>query len=1684
MMETAYAQEAVPVVANSTAPEALTVSGKIVDNTNNTGGMSAKKDDVISVTYALSDCDWAKKADSKAILGFNLTVTYDEAVLEFVPKSGTIPSEENMLVKTNLGVDGNKCSGELLLLGAATAEKNSWEAVPGDFFDLDFKVISKTNKDVSIAIEISVSYGSFSGTIKTAKVNVNPIPKFTIDNTAPKISLDGEACTANTAKLDYSPVIVKATDETSSDVTMTLDGKAFTSGTSFDAATGVFTATDSAKNTATVTLTVDTIKLNELQNIINNLVVDVNKMDYAKTSTTINGINDTKMELSSKAQAKLQLTRYNEAVRVLNTIKTAIKALDNRMSGLKPNSIKFDSNTEINAINIEADKLLTNNNVTKSVESYQNYLNFTNATENYKTEITDKVAAVKTDLAKVGAWAYADAESYKDLSARIAALKAKLVPDTQYDAAKLKLLNENMAKSAKVDTDVADVKTLISALPAVTTVKDLAAIEKARKAYDELKTVYVLTDEQIKTIAKEDLSAKLTAAEGSVKVSQKKITDAVARIDALYNKINKIDYIKAGVETEIDNLVLLTETAAAGADRLTQDEIDALKTAYPEKITKLSSAKQDFAQLKAAIATLNDTFKTFTNITYTNKTAISAARTEYNTLKTNHSTTETMFADYGILVAAEKAIADIDAEIASVQTALTNIGAWSYGNNDTYTELRARVAALVRKQVSENTFTLTTLAEFEKKITDAQTAMTTFKTAVNVIPENPDAGDLDKVNAAKTAYKALEIYGLTDANINAFLTDAVLVKYNACLEALKASLAKIETVEKRIDALSKLYNETFINAGAKDEIVALNKITTTPGTGKDDLTQDEINALNPDKIQILAKAKQDFAQLTTAITKLNDTFKTFTNITYTNKTAISAARTEYNTLKTNHSTTETMFADYGILVAAEKAIADIDAEIASVQTALTNIGAWSYGNNDTYTELRARVAALVRKQVSENTFTLTTLAEFEKKITDAQTAMTTFKTAVNVIPENPDAGSLNLVKAAETAYLKLEKDFNLSTTDINKYLNEATTIKTYKAAVKALADSLAKIEAVEKRIAALYNGADIIYGKTEEMKVLASILDGTYTGTDKLTAVEIGAVKAESKTQLSEAPDKVKALIKSIDDLNAEMHSIKQASYKVKADATALRTRLTALNTANKVPVDTATFKDLDNLIKTEKFIADIEKEMVSVKAAYAAIPSKDTVKVTQKEELETLNTRYDALLKLDVTAEQIGADTKRYTDALAGIDKVWDDVKALDKAFLKLPTAEKTLYTDKKQYNETVLELERITARGVEQTDVNYTNYSKYTAFKDAFLKLQGKVDNMLLQISSIKPWKYGNNSVYSKLINDITSLKVFGIEITDLPTAAEIKVAQDMQNAAEIIVDDICAKAKVLPASVTRADKAAVDAIAVQMDKLRAAPYSMPDKDLKMAINNKYGTDIFTKIAQAIVIVNTPVPAPEPAAPAPKPKPNKKPVVNKDNNNDNEQPVLKAEGETNITLQPTKGVELPKGVKLIANEIKEEDQKDFMEKAKSSIQIIGEELDGTVGKIAMFDISLELNGKKIQPNGKVQITIAVPKGFDGKKIVVFYVSDDGKAEKLEAIVKDGKIIFETDHFSYYSIVELTVEKEASSASSSVETAASEKPASSQAEITEHSNNLVIIIALVVALAVVAMLVVIVIIRKRNNPQ
>lgn len=72
-----------------------------------------------------------------------------------------------------------------------------------------------------------------------------------------------------------------------------------------------------------------------------------------------------------------------------------------------------------------------------------------------------------------------------------------------------------------------------------------------------------------------------------------------------------------------------------------------------------------------------------------------------------------------------------------------------------------------------------------------------------------------------------------------------------------------------------------------------------------------------------------------------------------------------------------------------------------------------------------------------------------------------------------------------------------------------------------------------------------------------------------------------------------------------------------------------------------------------------------------------------------------------------------------------------------------------------------------------------------------------------------------------------------------------------------------------------------------------------------------------------------------------------------------------------------------------------------------------------AIYDISFEKDGKKIQPNGKVTVSIPVPKALDGGKCSVLYFDDNGKITDMHAVYTNGSMVFTTDHFSYYIVAE-----------------------------------------------------------------
>ena len=86
-------------------------------------------------------------------------------------------------------------------------------------------------------------------------------------------------------------------------------------------------------------------------------------------------------------------------------------------------------------------------------------------------------------------------------------------------------------------------------------------------------------------------------------------------------------------------------------------------------------------------------------------------------------------------------------------------------------------------------------------------------------------------------------------------------------------------------------------------------------------------------------------------------------------------------------------------------------------------------------------------------------------------------------------------------------------------------------------------------------------------------------------------------------------------------------------------------------------------------------------------------------------------------------------------------------------------------------------------------------------------------------------------------------------------------------------------------------------------------------------------------------------------------------------------------------------------------------------SFQIINTEFGNVNSKI--YDIATYKDGVKVQPNGEITVRIPLPAGYSNRVFVCYVDSVNGKVTKIPCEVKDGYVIFKTNHFSEYAIVE-----------------------------------------------------------------
>lgn len=113
-------------------------------------------------------------------------------------------------------------------------------------------------------------------------------------------------------------------------------------------------------------------------------------------------------------------------------------------------------------------------------------------------------------------------------------------------------------------------------------------------------------------------------------------------------------------------------------------------------------------------------------------------------------------------------------------------------------------------------------------------------------------------------------------------------------------------------------------------------------------------------------------------------------------------------------------------------------------------------------------------------------------------------------------------------------------------------------------------------------------------------------------------------------------------------------------------------------------------------------------------------------------------------------------------------------------------------------------------------------------------------------------------------------------------------------------------------------------------------------------------------------------------------------------------------------------------------------------------------VSRFVLYDISLISENSKIQPNGKVKISIPVPEGFDTSNITVYRVAEDGTKTEYEVTVSNGYIVFEADHFSNYVVAEkgTTNNSSVEETSTTNDTATNNEDTTTSEETTKTENT------------------------------
>lgn len=131
----------------------------------------------------------------------------------------------------------------------------------------------------------------------------------------------------------------------------------------------------------------------------------------------------------------------------------------------------------------------------------------------------------------------------------------------------------------------------------------------------------------------------------------------------------------------------------------------------------------------------------------------------------------------------------------------------------------------------------------------------------------------------------------------------------------------------------------------------------------------------------------------------------------------------------------------------------------------------------------------------------------------------------------------------------------------------------------------------------------------------------------------------------------------------------------------------------------------------------------------------------------------------------------------------------------------------------------------------------------------------------------------------------------------------------------------------------------------------------------------------------------------------------------------------ESDVTVEGVDGTSLDEDTVLVATLVT--DTVDPADIDAYNIKIQG--LSDGKELVDLFDIHLLLNNAPIQPDGTVRVKIKLTEAqLAYEDLEIIYIDDEGNITIIPSTIKDGYIIFETDHFSNYGIIGTPVVPEA----------------------------------------------------------